>query len=94
MKMCLWCKQNESKPTLSFYCRWCYIYLQQRYGLNVDDYKLYSKTMYNKKVIVYDCEYKSLYDIHNHFLCNLHLTDKRNVRNNTIFESCCNELGN
>ena len=31
----------------------------------------------NKKVIVDDCEYKSLYDTHNHFMSNLRLTDKQ-----------------
>ena len=30
-----------------------------------------------KYVPVEDCEYKSLYDIHNHFLYNLRLTDKK-----------------
>ena len=57
MKMCLCCKRNEIKPRFSFYCRWCYIYLQQSYGLDDTDYITYFKTMYNKKVIEKDCSY-------------------------------------
>ena len=58
MKICSCCKHSEIKPTFSFYCRWCYNYLQQRYGLNVNDYIIYFNTMYNKKqVLVEDCEY-------------------------------------
>ena len=71
------CKQSEIKLTFSFYYRWCYIYLQQRYGVDVMDYIIYFKIMYNKKVHVEDCEYKSLYEIHNHFLYNLRITDKQ-----------------
>ena len=33
--------------------------------------------MYNKKVLVEDGEYKSSYDIHNHLLYNLRITDKQ-----------------
>ena len=76
MEICFCCKQNEIKPTFSFYCRWCYIYLQQRYGLHDTDYITYFKTMYHKKVIEKDCSHNSLFEIHNHYQYNLHLTDK------------------
>ena len=77
MKICLCCKQNEIKPTFSFCCRWCYIYLHHRYGIGVMDYLIYFETMYSKKVPGEDCEYKGLYEIHNHFLYNLRTTDKQ-----------------
>ena len=32
--------------------------------------------MYDKILSVKDCSYKGLTEIHNHFLCNLHVTDK------------------
>ena len=32
--------------------------------------------MYDKIVHVKDCSYTSLTEIHDHFLCNLHVTDK------------------
>ena len=48
--MCLCCQQNEIKHTLSFYCRWRCGYLQQRYGLDFNDYITYAKMMYNKRV--------------------------------------------
>ena len=35
MKICLCCKQCEIKPTFSFYCRWCYNYLQQKYNIDI-----------------------------------------------------------
>ena len=60
MKIRLCCKQSEIKPAFSFYCRWCYICLQQRYGIDVNDYKFYFKTMYNIQVHVDDCEYKHM----------------------------------
>ena len=44
-----------------------------------------------KKVAAEDCEYKSLYEIHNHFLCNLRITEKQLaelLEKNTIFKSC------
>ena len=75
MKICLCCKQNEIKPTFSFYCRWCCGYLQQRCGLAVMDYIIYFETMYNKIVPVEDCSYKSVNEIHNRFTYNLRITD-------------------
>ena len=76
MKISLCCKQSEIKPTFSSYCRWCYIYLQQRYGLNDTNCITYFKTMYNKKVFGKDCAHNILFEIHNHYKYNLHLTDK------------------
>ena len=73
--MCLCCKQNDTKHTFSFYCRWCCGYLQQRYGLDVNDYIIYIKILYNKRVLVEDCSYKGLHEIHNRFQYNLHVTD-------------------
>ena len=32
--------------------------------------------MYNKKIIEKDCSRNSLFEIHNHYQYNLHLTDK------------------
>ena len=77
MKLCMCCKQSGIKPTFSFYCRLCYIYLQQRYGVAVMDYILYFETLRNNKVLVEVCEYESLCEIHNHFLYNLRITDKQ-----------------
>ena len=34
-------------------------------------------TCFSKLCIIEDCEYKSLYDVHNHFQYNLRLTDKQ-----------------
>ena len=53
-----------------------FLYVQQRYGLNDTDYITYFKTMYNKEVIESDCAHDSLFEIHNHYKYNLHLTDK------------------
>ena len=71
------CKQSDIKPTFSFYCRWCYNYLQNKYGVDVIDYVIYFDIMYNRIVLVEDCACKSLYEIHNHFLYNLRVTDKQ-----------------
>ena len=76
MKICLCCKQREIKPTFSFYCRRCYIDLQQRYGLNETYYITYFKTMYKKQVIEKECSHNTLFEIHNHYQYKLHLTDK------------------
>ena len=76
MRICMCCKQGYIKPTLSFYCRFCYIYLQQRYGVSVTDYIVYFETMYDRIVPVQDCSYNSLHEIHNHFQGYLHVTDK------------------
>ena len=40
------------------------------------DYIIYFEIMYKKIVLVEDCSYKALHEIHNHFLRNLHVTDK------------------
>ena len=76
MKICLCCKQCEIKPTFSFYCRWCYNYLEQKYSLKIEDYITYFQIMYNKIVPVEDCKFSSLKTIHNHFQHNLKVTDK------------------
>ena len=76
MKICVCCKQCEIKPTFSFYCRWCYNYLQQQYSIDIADYRIYFQVMYNKIVLVEDCEFGSLKAIHDHFQHNLHVTDK------------------
>ena len=70
------CNQSGIKPKFSFYCRFCYNYLQQKYGLDVNDYITYFKFMYNKKVHVEDCSYNSLHEVHNHFQYNLRVTDR------------------
>ena len=54
MKICMCCQQNDIKPTFSFYCRWCHHYLQQKYGLDLEDYIIYFKMAYNRKVFVED----------------------------------------
>ena len=76
MKICLCCKQNEIKPTFSFYCRWCCGYLQQRCGLAVMDYIIYFETMYDEIAPVEDNSYTSSHEIHNHFTYNLRTTDR------------------
>ena len=76
MRSCMCCKQKYIKPTFSFYCRFCYVYLNRKCGLSVNDYIVYFETMYDKIVLVKDCSYKSLNEIHNYFLCDLHVTDK------------------
>ena len=76
MKICLCCKQSDIKPTCSFYCRFCYNYLQHKYGIDVMDYRIYFKMMYTKRIHVEDCPYKGLHEIHNHFMCKLRVTDK------------------
>ena len=76
MKICLCCEQREIKPTLSFYCRWCYHYLQQKYSLNTEDYIHYFQIMYNNRVPVEDCKFKNCSAMHNHFQYNLKVTDK------------------
>ena len=75
MKIGLCCKHNEIKHTFSFYCRWCCGYLRQRYSIAVMDYIIYFQTMYNR-ILVEDCSYKGLYEIHNHFMYNLRITDR------------------
>ena len=79
MKVCTCCKQSDIKPTFSFYCRICYNYLQQKYGIDVIDYIIYFELMYNKKVPVEDCAYNGLDEINNHFQYTLHVTDKKLV---------------
>ena len=76
MKICFCCKQYEIKQTFSFYRRSCCGYLQKRCGLAVMDYIVYFETMYNKIVLVEDCSYKSLHEIHNHFTYNLRIIDR------------------
>ena len=76
MKIRMCRQQNDIKPTFSFYCRWCYHYLQQKSGLDVKDYITYFKMTYNRKVLVEDCSYKRLHEIHNHFQYKLRVTDK------------------
>ena len=76
MKICSCCKQCEIKPTFSFYCRWCYNYLEQRYSIDIADYITYFQVMYNKIVPVEDCKFGSLKAIHKHFQHNLQVTDK------------------
>ena len=76
MRICMCCKQSHIKHTFSFYCRFCYIYLQQRYAISVTDYIVYFETMYDKIVHVQDCSYNSLHKIHNRFQCYLLVTDK------------------
>lgn len=76
MKICLCCKQCETKPTFSFYCRRCYNLLQKKYSLSIDDYIIYFQIMYNQIVPEQDCSFRSLKAIHNHFQHNLHVTDK------------------
>ena len=74
MKICSCCKQCEIKPTFSFYCRWCYNYLEQR-SLNIEDYIIYFQIMYNIIVPVEDCKFSSLKAIHKHFQHKLKVTD-------------------
>ena len=76
MRICMCCRNNHIKPTFSFFCRNSYIVLNRKYGLSVTDYILYFESMYDKIVDVKDCSYTSLTEIHNRFLCNLHVTDK------------------
>ena len=40
------------------------------------DYIIHFEAMYNKIVPVEDCSYKSLHEIHNHFMYNLRVTDR------------------
>ena len=77
MKVCMCCTQRDIKPTFHFYCRWCYNYLQQIYGIDVVDYIIYFEIMYNNILLVEDCVYKSLCETHNHFQYNLRVTDKQ-----------------
>ena len=76
MQVCMCCKQSDIKPTFSFYCKWCYNYLQQKYGLDVNDYIVYFKITYRKIFLVEDCSCKSLHEIQNHFKYNLRVTDR------------------
>ena len=76
MKVCLCCNQCDIKPTFSFSSRWCYIYLQQRYGLDDTDYIKHFKIMYNKKAVEKYSSYNSLFEIHNNYEFNLRITDK------------------
>ena len=76
MKTCLCCKQNEVKPKLSFYCRFCYNYLQNQYGLDVRDYIAYFQITYNRLIPVEDRSFNNLHAIHNHFQNKLRVTDK------------------
>ena len=76
MNTCMCCTRREIKPTFSFYCRWCYNYLQHKYSLNIADYIMYFQIMCNKIVPVGDCKSSSFNAIHNHFQHNLHVTDK------------------
>ena len=69
-------KVHHIKLTFSSFCRNCYIVLNRKCGLSVEDYIVHFQTMYDKIVHVKDCSYTSLTEIHNHFLCNLHVTDK------------------
>ena len=76
MKTCLFCKQNEIKPIFSFYCRFCYNYLQNKYSLDVIDYITYFQIMYNITFTVKDRSFNNLHAIHNHFQNKLRVTDK------------------
>ena len=76
MSTCMCCKRSYVKLAFSFFCRNCYIVLNRKYGLSINDYIVYFETMYDITVPNKDCKYKSLTEIHNHFLCDLHITDK------------------
>ena len=67
MKTCSCCKQNDVKPTFSFYCRFCYNYLQQKCNIDVADYVTYFQVTYNKIVSVEDCSFGTLRAIHDRF---------------------------
>ena len=75
MTICLCCKQREIKPTFSFYCRWCYHYLQRKYSLNPEDYIIYFQIMYNNIVPIENCKFENFKAMHNHFQHNLKVTD-------------------
>ena len=76
MKNCVCCKQREIKPTLSFYCRWCYHYLQQKYSIKTEDYINYFHIMYNNIVPIENCKFENFTTIHNHVQHYLKVTDK------------------
>ena len=87
------CKQCDITPTFSVYCRWCYIYLQQRYGLDDTYYINYFKIMYNKQVIEKDSSHNSFFEIHT---SNLRLIDKplaELLEAMPFFKSFCGKLG-
>ena len=58
MRICMCCKQTDIKPTFSSYCRFCNNHLQQKYGIDVTDYKTYFKIIYNKRAHVEDSSKK------------------------------------
>ena len=76
MNICLCCKQREIKPTFSFYCRWCYHYLQRKYSLNPEDYIIDFQSMYNNIVPIENISFDSFTTIHNHVQHYLKVTDK------------------
>ena len=76
MKTCLCCKQNEIKPTFSFYCSFYENYLQNKYGPDVTDYITYFHILYNKTFNVEDCSFDNVHAIHNPFQYKLCVTEK------------------
>ena len=79
MSTCMCCQKNHMKPTCSFFCRNCYIALNRKSGLSVKDYIVYFENMYGITLPNKTCKYKSLTEIHKHFLCYLHITDTKLV---------------